>query len=124
MTDLGLFDGLEPISTYTAGQAVEDGFLVELGASNLATRAVYEWLTGLELEKPPDRVVVLLMTWCAGDKALAILAPLAQENADEAARIYNENIGGGIYTTEILDRTLWLIPNEVGGTTVMFPEDY
>lgn len=49
----------------------------------------------------------------------------------EAVRVWEKNIGGGILKTTYdfqvtkQDRdVLWYVPNEVGGVTMMKPEDY
>ena len=46
-------------------------------------------------------------------------------------RVYEKNIGGGILKTDFdfrvtnaSDDVLWYIPNEIGGITMMKPEDY
>jgi len=75
-------------------------------------------------------------------KALAMAKGLIGREERTARRIYENNEGGGIHKLyaavvvgEILgllpkpglgadDKTLWLIPNELGGITLMFPEDY
>jgi hypothetical protein len=119
----GLWDDAILVSSYTDEQAVEDGFLVELGGNDRATRALYEYLRGLEITTPPDRVVVDLLSFMR-DSALGILKGLVGTYGREARRIYEENVGGGIWTTELLGKTVWVIPNELGGMTAMFPEDY
>lgn len=79
----------------------------------------------------------------ADRKALALSKGLVGTHAKQATRVYDENIGGGIYNLfafetggfiselSASDRTdggpsrkLWLMPNENGGVTLMFPEDY
>ncbi len=75
-------------------------------------------------------------------KAAALSIGLIGRDAKMAKRVYDENIGGGIHKvfahvengtiTEITEKesagtgdvTLWMLPNENGGTTLMFPEDY
>lgn len=58
---------------------------------------------------------------------LAELLPLLPE----AIRVWRDNVGGGILKTTYdfqvtrQDRNvLWYVPNEVGGVTMMKPEDY
>lgn len=74
-------------------------------------------------------------------KALALAKGIISTHASQAKRTYDENLDGGIYklfaalkTDGSFDHlsaaaiepslTLWLLPNENGGTTLMFPEDY
>lgn len=121
MTDQ-LFTDADVVSVYTTEQAVEDGVLVPIGRGHIATRAVWEWLSAIELDRPPNDVVIDLLTWIRGEHALAILRGLTTYEI-EATRVYEQNIGGGVYTTELLGRTLWLIPNGAG-ITILFPEDY
>jgi len=79
----------------------------------------------------------------ADRKALALAKGIISTHAKQATRVYEENIGGGIYKlfahehngtlAELKegvlepfagDSVLWLLPNENGGITLMFPEDY
>ena len=78
----------------------------------------------------------------ADRKALALAKGIISTHAKQATRVYQENIGGGIYKLfavespdgrSITDLTadqgenktvLWLLPNENGGITLLFPEDY
>lgn len=74
-------------------------------------------------------------------KALALARGLIDRDRAKAKRIYAENIGGGIHVVYAYapggkithlreqqlvddDVKLWLLPNELGGITLMFPEDY
>ena len=75
-------------------------------------------------------------------KALALADGLICCHRRQAMTVYEQNIDGGIYKllasvtngkitgineTGIAvagDRTLWFVPNELGGLTMMFPEDY
>lgn len=76
----------------------------------------------------------------ADRKAAALSRGLISTNRQQATRTYNENINGGIHKAHALENnghiesltdnsslvntTLWLVPNENGGITLMFPEDY
>jgi len=78
----------------------------------------------------------------ADRKTLALAKGILSTHSQQAKRVYDENIGGGIFNLwatlssqnifnglELTDRgvvslRLWLIPNELGGMTLMFPEDY
>ncbi len=137
------------ISVYTDEQAVDDGVLVALWGADRATRAVWEWLCGnLEGGQPPEAWPVALLAWCEAQtpagRALAALGGLIGTYEPQARATYEENRDGGIFrlhaslgdrgqvirlrtgadVPEESSRTIWLIPNEVGGMTVLFPEDY
>lgn len=141
----------EVISRYTDDQAVEDGFLVKLGRGNdRVTNAMFAFLAAAAPAdtKPPNRWPVDLMGWFKAkdenQKALALAGGVVSTNSREAKRVYEQNIGGGIFkvyakvgldgklaelTTdpkdgEVNNKVLWLVPNELGGITLMFPEDY
>jgi hypothetical protein len=77
----------------------------------------------------------------ADRKALALSKGIISTHASQAKRVYDENTDGGIYKlyghldpAGILFQlgtephgvfcTLWLMPNENNGTTLMFSEDY
>ncbi len=98
----------EPISVYTDSQAVEDGFLVPVtggGGTNRVTRAVLDQFTK-----------------SIGDKSLRITDITALM---AAIRFMHRLIPHNGWRTGIYQgKKLWLIPNEVGGLTLMFPEDY
>lgn len=98
------------ISSYTDAQALEDGVLVAVGFApvNRVTRAVFDYfarpmgtspLTGAVIDITPVRKA-----------AEAMLAVKANEDGWRS----------GTYE----GKKLWLIPNEVRGLTLMFPEDY
>jgi hypothetical protein len=132
----------EVISTYGDEQSVEDGNIVAVGGNDRVTIACYAWIAAsLPTEgSPPNGWPVELMGWCTGDKSLAAVKGLIGSHSSQARRVWDENIGGGVYklfadmrgavirglsgseTTD--DVELWLIPNEVGGITLMFPSDY
>ena len=98
------------IASYTDAEAVEDGVLVAMDSLpvNRVTRAVFDHftqpmgsspLTGVVTDITPLRKVIQTM--------------LAVEADTDSWRI-------GVYE----NKQLWLIPNEVSGLTLMFPEDY
>ena len=100
----------EVIDRYTDAQAVEDGVLVavDFAPVNRVTRLAFDHVarpigtspvTGAVIDITPVRKVIEAM--------------LAVE-ADEGGR------RSGTYE----GKDLWLIPNEVKGLTLMFPEDY
>ena len=124
------FDDLEPISTYGDAQAVDDGALVAVSERDRVTCNAFGWMQDNigNSDTPPNRWPVNLFPWCrakdAGARAVAAAQGLIGEEANTARRIYEGNIGGGIHTWEHSGKTFWLIPNEVGGVTLMVPEDY
>jgi hypothetical protein len=146
MTDASIFGDV--IYSYGDDQAVEDGMLVAVSKIDRVTVAVWGWLQeNMPLHgPPPQNWTVPLLAWVQGDGAPADLAlaaatGLISEHGSRARKVYDENIGGGVYqlwaemTGTRLDALwdfeggrggteLWLIPNEVGGMTLMFPSDY
>ena len=105
------------LSEYPDSQAVEDGVLVELGPQNRMTRALYEWLSTqlADLDTPPPEQPV----------ALAIGRGWIGRDGPMARRTWDENIGGGdIHALKFDGRVIWMIPNKLGGLTLLFPEEY
>ncbi len=139
----------EPISTYTASQAVEDGILVPVGKRDLVTRPCWEFMAEKLGDSPPNQWTVNLLGYVmakdGNDRALAASGPLIDTYKKQATRVWEENIGGGVFTlwVEVKQnrivgvyqesertedqrqpmRKVWMIPNELGGITLMFPED-
>lgn len=107
----GLFEGAEVISTYTDAQALDDGVLVDVRGVlpaawnvNRATRALWSAYT-----ETIGGVMTNITRFVQAMKA-------AWSNAreDDGWRIGTAPDG----------QTVWFVPNEVGGMTAMFPEDY
>jgi hypothetical protein len=95
----------EVVSSYTDAEAVEDGFLVALsgpGNLNRVTRAVFDHFA--ESMGP----------------GITNIGPLM----DAVRHMLSVESDNGWRTGNFRGKTLWLIPNEVGGFTLMFPEDY
>ncbi len=115
------FDGVKVISTYTDGQAVEDGLLVAVAAKDRVTRAVWEYLCS---RVPLDNVSSDQIDAKRHDHALFTSGRMIGQNALEARRVYDQNIDGGIFVLIEQGRKFWIMPNELGGLTLMFPEDY
>ena len=132
MTDASIFGDV--IYSYGDEQAVEDGVLVAVSKIDRVTIAAWVWLEAQIAadhggEVPDDEPRATATAWIA-------------EHGKRAAEVWNENIDGGVFqlrtgyegntwrsfhaTDEAeADIThLWLIPNEVGGMTLMFPSDY
>ena len=100
----------EPISVYTDAQALDDGVLVAVpgdGGVNRATRAVFDHFTESLGTSPITGTVTNIGPLMDGIRAMLRIEP------DDGWRV-----------GEYQGRELWLIPNELGGLTLMFPEDY
>ena len=98
------------IASYTDAEALEDGVLVAMDSLpvNRVTRAVFDHftqpmgsspLTGVVTDITPLRKVIQTM--------------LAVEADTDGWR-------KGVYE----NKQMWVVPNEVSGLTLMFPEDY
>lgn len=101
----------EVISTYTDRQALEDGVLVAVpteGGVNRVTRAVFDHFTQPMGESPATGPVINI-----GPLMEAIRAMLKIAMDEDGWRT-------GVYK----EKKLRLVPNEVGGLSLMFPEDY
>jgi hypothetical protein len=141
------------ISSYTSEQVIEDGVLVAVTKKDLVTRAVWDWLVEKTpmTAQPPSCWPVEMMSWFrAGEvtkknpqdeqkvrdnKARALASGLIGSESKTAIRVYE---AGDIYKIHVEEsattirgvvktesgRELWLMPNEVGGVTLMFPSDY
>jgi len=99
----GLFG--EVISSYTDAQAREDGVLIAFpgpGRINRVTRAVFDRFT----ESMGVGVTNVNPLVAAMEYMLTV------------------EVDDGWRTAHYGGKALWLIPNEVGGLTLMFPEDY
>ena len=100
----------EPISVYTDAQALDDGVLVAVpgeGGVNRVTRAVFDHFT----ESLGASTITGTVT-NIGPLMDAVRAMLAIDPDD------------GWRMGDYAGKRLWLIPNEVDGLTLMFPEDY
>src|SRR6266852_628311 len=98
------------IFEYTDAQALEDGVLVEVscGAVNRATCAVF-YHFARPMENSPDG----LEAFDTDPLTAAIRAVLGVTPDEDGWR-------QGTYE----GKELWLVPNEVHGLTLMFPNDY
>ena len=99
----------EPISVYTDAKALEDGLLVAIsghGAVNRVTQAVFAAFATRTSDAEAEHFdITRLIT------AIRQMLALSPDR-------------DGWRTAEIDGKTLWLIPNEVKGLTLMFPGDY
>lgn len=151
------FEGATVVSTYTDEEAVDDGVLVAVGPQMRVTRNLFNFLAETLGEEPPTNWPVGLIQYAGASRqaepglsrAAAACAGLITTSAVAAKRVYDENIGGGIWKgtiqlgatgadnqpivtgfdvgSEVEDagnKVVWLMPNELGGLTLMFPSDY
>jgi hypothetical protein len=104
----GIFGDADVISVYSDQQAIEDGLLVAIpgpGLVNRVTRPVFDHFV-----KP------------VGDPGHQVtdITPLM-----DAIRYMSKVTPDDCWRTgDYQEKRLWLIPNEIGGLTLMFPEDY
>ena len=110
----------EVVSSYTDAQALEDGVLVELHMParfqgfpiNRMTRRLFD-----DLEPFVEAEASLF----DGDLSRALASILAAKCAFSQGDPGNTGEIGDICT---IPPRLWLVRNEVGGWTAMYPEDY
>ncbi|HKS75082.1 MAG TPA: hypothetical protein VJQ82_17880 [Terriglobales bacterium] len=100
----------EEIFSYTDAEALEDGFLVAIGHEpvNRVTRAVFEHFTA-PMDDLPDVSGITDVT-----RLMQAIRSMLKIEPD----------GDGWRTGSYEGKELWVIPNEVGGATLMFPDDY
>ena len=98
------------IFAYTDAEAVRDGVLVAIrhGPVNRVTRAVFDHFTASMGSSPATGPVTDV------SRLMRAVATMLELEAD----------GDGWRTGSCDGKTLWLTPNEVGGLTLMFPEDW
>ena len=99
------------IIKYTDRQAVDDGVLVAVsgeGGVNRVTRAVFDHFTQAMGSSPITGPVINIMPLMDTIRAMVKIPP------DE----------DGWRTGTHQGKKLWLVPNEVHGLTLMFPDDY
>ena len=101
----------EVISEYTDRQAVEDGVLVRVdgvGGVNRVTKAVFDHFAKRLGSSAITGPVIDITPVMDAIRTMANIPP------DD----------GGWRTGTYQGKLLWLVPNEVNGLTLMFPEDY
>ncbi len=104
----------EPISQYTDQDALEDGTIVDISSLNLLFQGV-----------PVNRMTRSL--WEDLQPFVKAEAALYEGNDMKAlAQILATKIHMAFYQGDIwhLPPNIWLIENELGGWTAMYPEDY
>lgn len=118
MVDQTLEDqGMEIISTYTADQALEDGIFARLGKSNhLITNSL---LCAMQKKHNMELGECLNFVLC---ETLPLVAYAFNEynNKNGILKTNYKFKVGKFKHSEII----WMIPNELGGLTLMKPEDY
>ena len=115
------------IFSYTDEQAVDDGVLKQFLAGERDTR---HRITGNAYHELTDHYRPSYPKYTEQDFMRFYLTELLSL-VPEAIRVYEKNIGGGILKTTYDFRVtqqdryvLWYVPNEIGGITMMKPEDY
>jgi hypothetical protein len=100
----------EIIDKYTDAQALEDGFLAEVscGPVNRVTSAVFDHYAR-PMENLPEGDVRFDIT-----PLTATIQAVLEVTPDE----------DGWRKSTYEGKKLWLVPNEVRGLTLMFPDDY
>jgi hypothetical protein len=98
------------IASYTDAEALEDGVLVEWDdlQVNRVTRAVFDHFTQPMGSSPLTGVVIDITPM------RRVIQTMLKVEAD----------GDGWRVGAYEGKDLWLVPNEVNGLTLMFPEDY
>jgi hypothetical protein len=123
----GLWDGFEVISTYDDDQALEDGVLVDISgrldpASDAhvlharATVGVFAEFARIARERDVPEAEV---DGTARIACQLLYRGVMRKPADADGWRKTEARSDGQTIGEV-----WLIPNEVGGLTLMFPSDY
>ncbi|MCH7720389.1 MAG: hypothetical protein IH988_05290 [Planctomycetes bacterium] len=101
------------IYSYTADQAVEDGVLVKPNPkaypNHLVTNALHHAILEKVGEEGYERAIHVLFL----DAALTIMP------GDEEEHLWTDGLEGNV-----TGKTIWIARNELGGLTLMFPEDY
>jgi hypothetical protein len=108
----------EPISVYTDAQAIEDGVLADL------TQFCTVTFHGLPINRMTSHLyeeLIPFLLGCDADFGKSLSSMLRTKLTFAKGDPGNTGEIGDIYT---LPPNLWLVRNEVGGWTAMFPEDY
>lgn len=100
----------EPISVYTDAQALEDGVLVDIARLDLA-------FEGRVINRVTQNLWRDLEQDCRSEAGINVEAIASALRA----KCRMASFHGGVWT---LPPEMWLIENEVGGWTLMYPSDY
>lgn len=118
------FSDADVISSYTTEQAIEDGVLVHLYPDKypylLLTAAVHTAIKekiepiqlGRGMKRTLDQAVIPLMM----DAARIVQRSIAADGLAES--LWTKGLEGNVTGKE-----LWMALNDLGGLTIMFPED-
>ncbi len=105
-------DKAEVIYSYSSEQAVEDGVLVQpdpKAPGILIARSIHVVCsTVTDGRRYMDKVAPLLLDAC-----MAVRKPI-ESGSDEWPVVLEHTVAG----------TVWIMPNDLGGITLMKPEDY
>lgn len=135
------------ISRYTDRDALEDGILVAITERDRCTRGLFDDVARwLPQDQPPNRWPIDLLTWCSKDsdgttRALSAFKGLigqyklhVDRNDGDPVRLWIERAPAtdGWRISALLEKEpdsqnhseMWLLPNELGGVTAMYPSDY
>lgn len=100
------------VFSYTSEQAIEDGDLVQPFEDKpglLITRSIHAVCSDpMDGRRYMDKLGPLLL-----DASLAVKKPI-EEGSDDWPVVLEHTVAG----------TVWIMPNEIGGITLMKPEDY
>lgn len=104
-------DDPDVIIAYTDRQALDDGVLVAVpgeGGVNRVTRAVFDHFVQPMGSSPVTGPVANIGSLM---DAIRVMLKIAADD-------------DGWRTGDYRGKRLWLVPNEIGGLTLMFPDDY
>lgn len=121
MNQKSIFDEAEIISEYTDNEAIEDGCILPLLGNHRITRNAYEELKSHYQDKGYSDYKNNEFILFFGNEVL-VLSGFAIRNFNNGGILktdYNFKVGNYKHS-----KVLWLIPNELGGVTLMKPEDY
>jgi hypothetical protein len=103
------------VFSYTDAQALEDGVLVDVSPLSISFAG-----------KPVNRVTAsvwytLETAYCDNEQIAAVLVEVLRD-----AKPAEDNCGdeGDMWISYLDGNKVWIMHNEVGGMTIMYPEDY
>ena len=102
-------DNQEVIGSYTDQQALNDGVLVDIrrGSLNRVTRAVFDAFTEPMGDPRPIQPVTDVT------RLMGVIDTMLRVEPDSE----------GWRTATVEGKELWMVPNEVNGLTLLFPDD-
>jgi len=102
------------ISRYADQDGIDDGLLIDIGSFGL-------FLSGKRVNRMTRNLFEKLRPFIKDDEKPMLSLKRILKTKIEMARITPDNPDGYMY---ILPPNLWAVLNEVGGYTLMLPEDY